>query len=73
MWLQWRLFSPLSGTMYSSTKAFEVMFSENLQSELYDTGLKIQALCPGLTHTEFHQVAGIRAMRPFQEYLDESR
>ncbi|HRD01553.1 MAG TPA: SDR family oxidoreductase [Candidatus Saccharicenans sp.] len=54
-------FSPLSGTMYSSTKAFEVMFSENLQSELYDTGLKVQALCPGLTHTEFHQVAGIKA------------
>lgn len=54
-------FSPLSGPMYSSTKAFEVMFSENLQSELYDAGLKIQALCPGLTHTEFHQVAGIRA------------
>ncbi|MGB9892970.1 MAG: SDR family NAD(P)-dependent oxidoreductase [Candidatus Saccharicenans sp.] len=52
-------FSPLSGAMYSSTKAFLVMFSENLQNELYGTGLKIQALCPGLTHTEFHQVAGI--------------
>ncbi|MDD8020909.1 MAG: SDR family oxidoreductase [Acidobacteriota bacterium] len=53
-------FSPLSGAMYSSTKAFEVMFSENLQSELYETGLKVQALCPGLTRTEFHQVAGIK-------------
>lgn len=52
-------FSPLSGAMYSSTKAFLVMFSENLQSELHDTGIKVQALCPGLTHTEFHQVAGI--------------
>jgi len=52
-------FSPLSGAMYSSTKAFLVMFSENLQAELHDTGIKIQALCPGLTHTEFHEVAGI--------------
>lgn len=52
-------FSPLSGTMYSSTKAFELMFSENLQTELYDTGIRIQALCPGLTHTEFHERAGL--------------
>lgn len=52
-------FSPLSGSLYSSTKAFLVMFSENLQNELYDTGIKIQALCPGFTHTEFHQLAGI--------------
>ncbi|HEK85195.1 MAG: SDR family NAD(P)-dependent oxidoreductase [Candidatus Saccharicenans sp.] len=53
-------FSPFSGAMYSSTKAFLVMFSENLQSELLGTGIKIQALCPGLTHTEFHQVAGMK-------------
>ncbi|MCR4395875.1 MAG: SDR family oxidoreductase [Candidatus Saccharicenans sp.] len=53
-------FSPFSGAMYSSTKAFLVMFSENLQNELMETGIKIQALCPGLTHTEFHQVAGIK-------------
>lgn len=53
-------FSPLSGAMYSSTKAFLVMFSENLQNELQDTGIKVQALCPGLTHTEFHQVAGMK-------------
>lgn len=52
-------FSPLSGAMYSSTKAFLVMFSENLQSELHGSGIKVQALCPGLTHTEFHQVAGM--------------
>ena len=51
-------FSPLSGSMYSSTKAFLVMFSENLQTELQGTGVKVQALCPGLTHTEFHEVAG---------------
>jgi len=52
-------FSPFSGAMYSSTKAFLAMFSVNLQNELLGKGVKIQALCPGLTHTEFHQAAGM--------------
>jgi hypothetical protein len=52
-------FSSLSGPMYSGTKAFLVMFSENLQSELLGTGVSVQALCPGMTHTEFHEVAEI--------------
>ncbi|MCX8160742.1 MAG: SDR family oxidoreductase [Candidatus Saccharicenans sp.] len=52
-------FSPFSGAMYSSTKAFLAMFSVNLQNELHGKGIKVQALCPGLTHTEFHQVAGM--------------
>ncbi|MDI6849947.1 MAG: SDR family oxidoreductase [Candidatus Saccharicenans sp.] len=52
-------FSPFSGAMYSSTKAFLVMLSVNLQNELLGQGIKIQALCPGLTHTEFHQAAGM--------------
>ncbi len=49
-------FSPFSGPMYSGTKAFLVMFSENLQAELRDKGVVVQALCPGMTHTEFHDV-----------------
>jgi len=52
-------FSSFSGPMYSGTKAFLVMFSENLQSELRGTGVSVQALCPGMTHTEFHEVAEI--------------
>jgi len=52
-------FSPFSGAMYSGTKAFVVMFSENLQAELRSKGVVIQALCPGLTHTEFHAAAGL--------------
>jgi uncharacterized protein len=52
-------FSPFSGAMYSGTKAFLVMFSENLQAEVRSKGVVLQALCPGMTHTEFHQVAAI--------------
>jgi len=52
-------FSPFSGPMYSGTKAFLMMFSANLQSELRGTGVVVQALCPGLMHTEFHAAAQI--------------
>jgi len=48
-------FIPLRGSVtYSGTKAFLVAFSEALQSELESTGVHVQALCLGFTHTEFH-------------------
>jgi short-subunit dehydrogenase len=40
--------------MYSATKSFLTLFSESLHKDLRGTGVKIQALCPGYTHTEFH-------------------
>lgn len=46
-------FLPTS-TTYGSTKAYLNLFSEALQLELRGTGVHVQALCPGLTHTEFH-------------------
>jgi len=52
-------FTPFSGVMYGSTKAFLVQFSQNLQYELAGTGIRIQALCPGMTHTEFHAAMGV--------------
>jgi short-subunit dehydrogenase len=41
--------------MYSATKSFLTVFSESLHKSLKGTGVKIQSLCPGYTHTEFHQ------------------
>lgn len=38
--------------MYASTKNFLNRFSEELQLELHDTKLKVQAVCPGYTRTE---------------------
>jgi short-subunit dehydrogenase len=47
--------TPIPGSAtYSATKAYLNVFSEALQAELHGTGIKIQALCPGFTHTEFH-------------------
>jgi short-subunit dehydrogenase len=45
-------------TVYAATKAFVLSFTEGLAEELRGTGIRVQALCPGLTRTEFLQVAG---------------
>jgi short-subunit dehydrogenase len=44
--------------VYASCKAYLVAFSQLLQNELVDSGVRIQVLCPGLVKTEFHEVAG---------------
>ncbi len=41
---------------YCSTKAYLNSFSKSVQSELRGTGVRLQALCPGFTYTEFHDV-----------------
>lgn len=48
-------FFPLPGNAtYAASKAYLVTFSEALQREVAGSGVKIQALCPGFTVTEFH-------------------
>jgi hypothetical protein len=39
---------------YCATKAYLVTFSEALAGEVRRMGVKVQALCPGFTITEFH-------------------
>ena len=43
---------------YAATKAFVLHFTEAIAEELRGTGVRIQALCPGATRTEFETVAG---------------
>ena len=39
---------------YCATKAYQRVLMEGLALELQGTGVRVQALCPGFTHTEFH-------------------
>ncbi|MHA7134770.1 SDR family NAD(P)-dependent oxidoreductase [Oerskovia turbata] len=48
-----------AGGTYSAAKAWVRTFTEGLAVELRGTGVTATALCPGLTHTEFHERAGI--------------
>ena len=45
----------IAGGTYSAAKAYLTVHTESLHSELSKTNIKISALCPGFTHTEFHQ------------------
>jgi short-subunit dehydrogenase len=44
--------------VYAATKAFVNAFTETLAVELKDAGVKVQALCPGVVRTEFHDLPG---------------
>lgn len=44
--------------VYGATKAFVLSFSEALWGEYHTKGIRILALCPGETATEFFQVVG---------------
>jgi short-subunit dehydrogenase len=46
---------------YGGTKAFLNSFTEALHEELRGTGVQVQALCPGLTHTEIFERAAVDA------------
>jgi hypothetical protein len=45
-------------SVYAASKAFVLAFTESIAGELAGTGVVVQALCPGLTESEFQQVAG---------------
>jgi len=44
---------------YAGANAFIITFTQLLQSELDGTGVNVQALCPGVVQTEFHEQVGI--------------
>jgi len=48
---------------YSATKAFVTNFTESIAVEMRGTGVRLQVLCPGFTHTEFQQRAGVDTSR----------
>ncbi len=44
--------------VYAASKAFVLHFSESLHCELRDRGITVTAVCPGVTRTNFFEVAG---------------
>lgn len=47
-------------TLYAASKAFLIKFSQSLALENAARGVKVCAVCPGFTHSEFHDVTGTR-------------
>ena len=45
--------------VYGGTKAFVLAFSQSLQHELADKGVRVQTVLPGATATEFWDIAGL--------------
>ena len=48
---------------YGPTKAYLIALSKGLASACRDRGVKVMALCPGFTHTEFHESDKLTAMK----------
>lgn len=44
-------------SVYAATKAFDLLFAEGVSEEVRAQGVKVCALCPGPTTTEFQEVA----------------
>jgi short-subunit dehydrogenase len=48
-------------TLYGAAKSFVIKMSESLSLELRDTGVRVTAVCPGFTFSEFHDVNHTRS------------
>lgn len=49
-------------TLYGAVKAFLISFSQSLAAENAGKGVKVSALCPGFTNSEFHDVNNTRSL-----------
>ena len=54
----------IAGGTYSAAKSYLTVHTESLHTELSNTNINISALCPGFTHTEFHQRGKMKMSGP---------
>ena len=58
--------------VYFATKAYVLSFTEALHEELKPHGIKVTALCPGPTKTEFGAVAGFAGRGAFDRFAADA-
>jgi short-subunit dehydrogenase len=58
----------IAGGTYSASKSYLTVLTESLHTELSATNVKVSALCPGFTRTEFHQ-RGRMSMKGLPNFL----
>jgi len=64
----------IAGGAYSAMKSYLTVLTESLHADLAGTNIKVSALCPGFTRTEFHQRAGMKMNAlPNIMWLDSDR
>jgi short-subunit dehydrogenase len=52
-----------AGAHYGPAKAYIIALTEELSLTLRGSGVNASVLCPGFTHTDFHEAAGIMEMK----------
>jgi uncharacterized protein len=59
-------------SLYAATKGFDFLLAEGLAEEVRRYGVRVCALCPGQTASEFHEVAGtVDHRRPGEESAEK--
>jgi len=58
--------------VYYATKAFVLSFSEAIHEEVKQHGVRVAALCPGPTRTEFADVAGMGESALFKRFASDA-
>ncbi len=57
------------GSVYTGTKAALTNFSESLDLQTRSRGVRVQALCPGFTRSEFHERMGVEISEEFFKHF----